>query len=371
MRHGTIAGHMRGAPEKTNLITERKGPSFPYEPNSHWLNRMTFRDADQRDLASACFTKFSEEYDLLISEVRDKYLHVKTQQHRDGLFDVTITAPQFHIVKSILQSDVDFNQFFRISCQMFWRLLGPSLSDTREFLTNEVKQKVIRLYGELQTGLRLAVDSDESCRHVSIAIQAVSTEVQRELDIVASWFDRVEDQHGAHTFTLQEIIDISIASSLNSLGTFRPRLSQNVVGTLTTTSSVLLVIWELMFVVLDNVHRRAKVGFEPEIQIECTLCTTSKTLRITLKNPLGDQIDLADLEKKLHGRRVRIEAGDIQKGAALDRGSGLLKMASLSRDLVNSKFSFYIDPEKQFVTELITPVVLGVKSFTLAMPDGD
>lgn len=372
IRHGTIQGHMRGPAETANLITERRGPSFPYEKNTYWLENIAFKDFDHKERASAAFDRFSEKYDQLISEVRDEYLHVKSKQHELGLFGIAVTAPQFHVLKSVVRADFDFDQFVRVAFQVFWRLLGPSLASTRHFLGAVVKDKVVQLYGELQADVAAAATNDESCHQLSIAIQSVSTEVQRELDIVASWFDRVEAQHGAHTFTLEQAVDIAIYSVLNSLTTFRPTINRDISGNLSTSSAVLIVLWEFLFVVLDNVYRRARVGTEPEIALTCTLDSTGKTLFFRTSNSIGREVDCEDIKRRLALTREKIAVDDILRDAGADRGSGLMKMASLCKEFSGSQLTFAVNEDRTFVTELTIPVVLlNNDMFSFKMPEAD
>lgn len=367
IRHGTVAGHMRGPAEAARLITERRSPNSPYEVNTRWLENMNFADQQKREQASLAFSVFSEEYDKLIAEVRDRYLHVRSKGHPDGLFDIVLTAPQFHVLKSIAKPDVEFDHFVSICFQTFWALLVPSLTKARNFLSISAKAQVVRLYGELQNELSRAVESEEDSRNMSAAIQAVSTQVQRELDVVANWFERVESRT-AHKFELKLALEISVQSALKSLTTFRPNIDWDIQGDISTTSSVLLVIWEFVFVVLDNIYRRAKVGNEPNIKLQCILDTERSRIRLKISNPLGDNFDIDSTERKLETTRAKISAGDIIGGAAADRGSGLLKIASITREYHNAEFEFHIE-DRSFVTVMELPVFITADAFTLKLPD--
>jgi hypothetical protein len=365
IRHGTIAGHMRGPVEAAQLITERRTLTSPYEENAFWLQRMVVTDNAQRQLVADAFSRFSEKYDKLIGDVRDKFLHVHSNSHASGLFNVVVTAPQFHIMKVVAKPDVDFDHFLSVCFQTFWVLLTPSLAKAREFLTSTVREEVIRLFGELQQKLDEAISNPDQTRMASTAIQQASTEVQRELDTVGSWFERVEGGQ-SHRFSLRHAIEIAIQSTLKSLTPFRPEIEFEIAEEMETTQSVLLLLWEFIFVVLDNVHRRARVGLTPRLLLTSQLDVEAKRLRIAIANPVGADVNAAQVNDKLAAKREKIAAGDIIKGAAADRGSGLLKVASLVRE-ISGTLEFRLDAQHGFTTAIQIPVYIVQGAMTLPL----
>lgn len=367
IRHGTIAGHLRGAAEASKIITERRSASAPYEPNSYWLDRIPTANDGSRAEISTAFDDFSEKYDNMISDVRDRILHVKSKSYPDGLFEITITAPHFHLIKGVVAGDIDFETFLYVCINIFWSLLAPSLVKANQFLKSTVKSDAIMLLAGLQTSLVRATGSSECCQSVSIAIQNVTTEVQRELDTVASWFERAESR-GIAKFSFEDAIEIAIRAVLNTHTTFRPTFDRNIQSSLVATQGILLVIWEFVFTVLDNVYRRARVGDTPKLVLDCQLHEAERRLLLRIVNPVGDLVDLKSIQHRLVLTRQKIAAGDIAGGAAADKNSGLLKMASVARDFPPAKFRFQLDEDsREFTTELELPVYIVNESVTLPM----
>lgn len=370
IRHGTVAGHIRGPAEAAGLITERKSQSSPYEPNIHWLSQLSFESDERRQLAMEAFNRFSEAYDHLIANVRDTYLHVRTGVHPQGIFDVIVSAPQFHVISAIIQSDLEFEHFASVCFQSFWALLAPSLESAKMLLSSTTKTKVITLYGELQAAINELADPDEATRAFSVAVQAVSTDVQRELDIVATWFEMTESS-SPHQFTLGIAVQVAIESALKSLTTFRPTIDLHVKGDMDTTSTTMLVIWEFIFVVLDNIYRRARVGMSPNLTLSCEMDEEHKLLTLTALNKVGGSVDYDQVNGKLSSIRQRIAADDISAGAAQDRGSGLLKIAAMARQFKSGYLSFSLSEEAQFETKVCFPVYIADGRFTISLPDAE
>ena len=367
VRHGVIAGHMRGSAEVARIITERRTPSSPYIANDHWLEQLAFLDAEERQSTSAAFDHFSEAYDQLIGEVRDRYLHVKTHSHPDGIFDVVITAPQFHVLSATATPDTDFDHFVSICHQTFWALLTPSLEEAKAFLSSQTKNEALRIFGVLQQSLVNHAIDDDARRGLASAIQSVSTDVQRELDAVAAWFNKAETTMSRH-FTFQAALDIAIHATLNSMPNFQPTVDYGEIEAIDTTSSTMLVMWEFIYVVLDNVHRRAKVGNHPHISLQCSLDRKNQILLLKTANSVGTQIDRSVVETRLADKRAKIQAGDFALEAGADRGSGLLKVASLVSQYRKGVLSFSLD-EESFITELRIPVFITDQRFSIALPD--
>lgn len=368
IRHGTIAGHMRGPVETSGLITERANPSAPYQENIEWLPQLSFADAGARESASACFDKFSEDYDKLISYARDQRLHVRSTSHPEGLFDVAIGPPQYHLMKSIATRDLDFEGFVGFAINIMWVQLQPSLEAAKAFLAIEMKGAVDQLFGTLQACLREQIEADDAARHLMTAIQSTNTEVQRQLDTVSSWFERFESKQASHLFTLAEVIEIAVQSALKTLTGFKPTIVPDVQGEVNATAPVIIALTDFIFVVLDNVYRRARVGNEPEIEIFSSV-TEPNFLRVAIRNPIGDSVDVSELKRSLEIVKSKIAAGDIVTGAAADRGSGLLKVAAFVRHFPKARFRFEVIDDCQFQTELWLPVIVLDDRLSLPLPE--
>lgn len=365
IRHGTISGHIRGPAENAKLITERSGPGRPYEPNTAWLPRLTFRSADCEKSAAAAFSNFSEGYDKLIAEARDRHLHVKSDTHPQGILDLQMDAFRYHLVRAMIRPDIDFETFLQAYYTILWTMLDSSLHAAHQYLTDTVKNQIVQLYGALQEELRAAVVQDEVAMQLSASIQATSTAVQRELDTVGSWFVRGEAQQATHMFDLENVLEVAIQSALKSLPNFTPNIARNVIGHGKTTSVVMITIVDIVFIVFDNIHRRAKVGADPKIEIALVLSESNDRLLISVQNPISEHIDAKSVEEKLCRIRDRIASDDLVKGAFVEGESGLLKIAAHARHYSGSDFSFGLR-DGNFWTTVELPVVYFTDRFSLA-----
>lgn len=370
IRHGTISGHMRGPAENAKLITERAGPGRPYGPNTSWMPRLNFRGADCEQVAAIAFARFSEEYDKLIAEARDRDLHVRSTAHPKGLLDLQLDAFRYQIVRSMIRPDIDFDSFLQAYFTILWSLLDPALVATKGYLTESLKNQVVRLYGKLQEDLRGVLVQDDDAMQLSASIQAVSTAVQRELDIVGDWFVRGEAQGITHLFDLEDVLEVAIQSALKSLPNFSPQIQRTVSGNGKTTSAVLLTVVDIVFIVFDNIHQRARLGAKPSCSIEFSLSDSNERLSLRISNPVGSAVDVAATEAKLKRIREKIVTDDLVKGAFVEGESGLLKIAGHARHHRGSDFLFSL-ADGQFTTTIVFPVIYLIDRFSLVPPEDE
>ncbi len=368
IRHGTISGHMRGPPENAKLITERAGPGRPYGPNTNWMPRLNFKTVDCAQVGANAFARFSEEYDKLIAEARDRDLHVLSAAHPHGLLDLQLDAFRYQIVRSMIRSDIDFDSFLTAYFTILWSLLDPALVATKIYLTESLKDRVVRLYGKLQEDLRLVLVQDDEAMQLSAAIQATSTAVQRELDIVGDWFVRGDSQGVTHLFDLEDVLEVAIQSALKSLPNFSPGISRRVSGDGKTTSAVLLTVVDIVFIVFDNIHQRARLGPRPTCTIEFALSDNYDRLSLKIVNPIGSSVDAGHTATKLDRIRRKIATDDLVKGAFVEGESGLLKIAAHARHHRGSEFFFDV-VNGEFVTEIAFPIIYLIDRFSLAPPE--
>lgn len=368
IRHGTISGHMRGPPESASLITERPGPGRAYDLNSIWMKRLSFKSSDSETIAQKAFASFSEDYDKLIAEARDKDLHVNSPGHPYGLLSLQLNAFRYQIVRSMIRPDMDFDSFLQAYFTILWSLLEPALTVTKDYLAVSLKNRVVQLYGALQEQLRGAIVQDETAIQLSASIQATSTAVQRELDIVGEWFVRGEAQGVTHMFDLSDVLEVAIQSALKSLPNFTPNIERTVVGYGKTTSAVLLTVVDIVFIVFDNIHQRAKLGPKPTFTITFGLSEDRSRLSLGVINPVGSAVDESNTETKLVRIRKKVATDDLVKGAFVEGESGLLKIAAHARHHRGSSFTFDL-VDRSFETKIEFPVIYLEDRFSLTPPE--
>lgn len=359
IRHGTVTGHLRGSLETTNLITKRVTDGGAYRPNSYWLDRLTFETAECRQECDQLFRRFAERYDALVDDLKNSKLHVRSKDKPDGIFNFAVTALSFHVIRSAVQTDLSFNGFLASCYSIFWGLLEPSFATARNLIGSELKHEAAEMFDGLQAGVRNLATPDDNYHEFGSAVRATSVDVQRQFESMAEWFRRTETEQASHLFELSTLIDIAIESALKTHKGFSPVITKQVVGDLKASSSALVIVSDIVFVIIDNICRRSQSGSSPHITVECSFDADKETLTIDVINPVGSNLDRDVVNARLDETREKITAGDIKAGALRDNNSGLLKIAAITGQSENAGLEFGFTDDGDFRTTVKLSIILG------------
>lgn len=368
MRHGTISGHLRGPVENAKLITQRPKENSNYDENHFWLDSLTFDSSSNKRELSKAFNDFSRKYDGISLKLKDRYMHVKSKEHPLGMFDIIITDIVFNILRSSIKMDPSFDGFIFGCYQVFWALLEPSLLSLRDIISKDSADEAALLFDELQNAARTFAEHDENYQRLVLIIRQCASDVRGQFASMQEWLTRTEVESASRKFHLEEIVDIAIRSALKAHNSFEPELDVHINAKFVSSASLLVILSDIIFVIIDNVCRRSACGHKPRIFISCDYSSEDETLIITAINPVGKNVDKAEIESRLVNIRNRMEKGDITSGARQDQGSGLLKIASITQQSKRGDLKFGFDEDGNFRTE-VTLVFIEDHNFTRSEGD--
>ena len=359
IRHGTVTGHLRGSLETSNLITQRITDGGAYRSNLYWLERLTFESDECRLQCDALFRNFAEKYDALVDDLKNNKLHVKSKEKPDGVFTFSVTALSYHVIRSAVQTDLSFTGFLASCYSIFWGLLEPSFSVARSLIGAELKSEAAEMFDALQAGVRNLVVPDHSYHEFSTALRSTSVDVQRQFESMAEWFRRTETEQAAHLFELATLIDIAIESALKTHKGFAPEITRTVTGDVKASSSALVIVSDVVFVIIDNICRRSQSGNSPQVNFACCFDSEEETLTIDVTNAVGSTLDRGHVNVRLDETRAKIASGDIRAGALRDSNSGLLKIAAITGQSAKAGLTFGFEGDSQFRTTVTLSVITG------------
>jgi len=343
IRHGTVSGHLRGPVETAKLITQRESEAADYKRNDEWFQRLSFSSPDCSDELDKTFKAFAKSYDEIAKKLKDDYLHVKSKKYPNGVFELRITDFAYNIIRSAIKSDLTFEGLLSICYALFWALLEASLAHARSLLSPGGKDEAAKLFDVLQNQARTYVLHDDAYEQLSVAIRSAASEVQRQFDTIADWFRRTEIEQAHHRYSLAEVVAVGVQSSLKAHNAFEPLMSYEIQGGVAAPITLLVILTDIIFVIIDNACRRSASGRRPTIHIRCFYDRPNDALVLEAINSIGPSINRDAVEVKLENIRFRVKAGDIQSGALAEDGSGLLKIANITQQSQKSdlEFGFY------------------------------
>jgi hypothetical protein len=90
-------------------------------------------------------------------------------------------------------------------------------------------------------------------------------------------------------------------------------------------------------------------------------------LEFYITNPVGSTADREASERALEVIREKIQQGDIKVGAQSSRGSGLMQIASITRQSPKSSLDFgYLD-DNTFYTRVILSAIIKDRSVAVSL----
>ena len=153
VRHGSLAGHLRGPLEKLCLIVSRNDDK--YIDNAALATELAIEEEDRKSLF-ACFADFSRRYDGIIDDLIKNRLQIRTIKKPDGMFGwpVDHMSTATNIIRRQVKSDTTFEEFMLLlTATALTFVLHQVSHHVRDFILVDVKAKVETSFEELRHAL--------------------------------------------------------------------------------------------------------------------------------------------------------------------------------------------------------------------------
>ena len=365
IRHGSLAGHLRGPLEEQSLILTKDDRKDGYLQENPWIERFSRLGGDERKGFLDALKEFSQAYDNIIDGLVRNTLQVRSKDHPDGVFYVPITenAIVFHWIRSRVRADTDFNEFLSVVFGAIGELLKGVLTNIREEVFKDVKANVDEVFERFRSRLDQEFGVHENVM-LNSALADVVPDVQAAIDRIAAWFSLGEGHRGSGVRTLDQVVDIGIEATKRARRGFEPRVERVIPDVDVSTSSLLSEFTDILFTILDNVYAHSGNRVDPwvriEIRAEAGASEAVSRLVIRVESEVSDSAySESDVDKL---ERVRERMGDrtYKKGVNLEGGTGLLKLQRLVALDNNQKLEFGFVNSSSFFVE-IQLVVIGIK----------
>ncbi len=331
VRHGSIVNYLRGPVEKAGLITQRDASTKRYQPNETWPSRVALPQAT-RQLVQRQFDQFSEAFDAIALNLKDRFLHVRSNEHRHGLISMPISPASIRVLARHLTDDPAFDGFLRGSFAVFWAQLDQSLTAVRAHLSGPTKAEIAQTFDVLRAGLAPLLATDATLfAELSMAIGNASADVHRQLDIITQWFNRGTLEHYLNEFTAEQAMRIAVASALNANTGFQPTIANKFTLAEKVTAESLVNLTECVWVIIENARTHSGIR-SPEIEISGETAGAD-TVRFRIVTQCAQGTKTSQVEGELDLLRAKIAAGEIDEAQRREGKSGLMKVASVARSI--------------------------------------
>lgn len=341
VRHNSIAGYLRGALEKDSLITQISGGN--YRENFYWQAILKDRGYSAQEVKAVLelLKDFGAKFDALTSHLKDSALHIKRPEYPHGLIDLPLTPALVYVARSALQSsNYDLGSWFEVSIAMFWLRLEPSLFRVREALSKEYKAKAVALFDSLRADLVKNLGRDNQCHDLSSAINDASIELQNLIERAADWFNKRQGELSKYSYSLAEVIDISIQSALTRHRSCKIEIEKEVIQTLELRADALVVVADIFLVVIGNISDHSGCRENASLKVFARMDEEQNLINFRFESSVDPNAYSDKSLELIEATKADIKSGAYIDKMAFDRRSGLFKVASIVKPDAGGRIDF-------------------------------
>jgi hypothetical protein len=348
IRHGTIAGELRGVLEGFELIGQRPRSGADYEPTAYIQRNSSNFDPKRRRIVNAAFSRFSKSIDQLVALLRDEYFHMRTKSKARGIFDVQVNPIMLALARSLAQTCTSIQEFSKECLQIFWYVLSARLDALRPAVENETKKTLHAIFGKLDGELRaLAIDEDVWTR-----VHKAAEDLQHRASTIASWLRVPKASVENKVYAMERVVNVAAAVVSAHRPGFRPVLRKFVPEGYALDSHGFSIVADALYIAIDNVSEHSGKKVDNHITVEIRPRVEEGLLSFSISNEAAPGSRTAEKEVRLAKIRSEIQRKTFAELARRDRHSGLSKLAALVMQSDKTTSSMTFDYEEDGVFRL-------------------
>ncbi|WP_049246515.1 hypothetical protein [Morganella morganii] len=352
IRHQSFIGLIRGPLEFSHIITMQENDV--YQNNTYWISKFSFNDYKSQQEALALFISFSENFDKLLLNAKDRKFHILSKEYPEGLIYLTYNENLFEmmrIVPRIEESDL-LDDFLLLAYPLLWDSLEPSLFSARTYIDTVLKDNISRLIDELKYKIQELTISNAEQKEFIATLNSASSEVQLSLEETKNWFKRKNNSElTKKLFALEQVVKIATESALKCQKSFEPVIANDIHdGDVLLTASALVFVHDVLFVALDNA--RAHSGLQkPRVKIDARIESDHKKLSLKIVTST-DRFSKQSNLKKIQEIKTAINNDSYGSNSKKEGRSGFIKIAAVVKQSNKGSIDFYYDDNSNFVLEV-------------------
>ncbi len=313
IRHGTLAGHLRGPFERQRIVTRREGNGGGYLLNEAWSDSI---EKSVRDQLQGALADFSSRVDEIIEVAKNDWIQIRSPQRPEGIFNFAYSATELNALYRRLGELPDESAFVDASFFELWSRTSKCLTSVRNSIAT------------LANWFMQALDSLDKVVHsfsntappgLSRAIASSRTEIQQELKLVASWFE-IRQAEDVDDYRMDVAVDAAAAMIRRSQN-MSFRVTRETKGCGLLRGATLTHVFDIFQILFENVVRHSRTN--PPAAVVAVEKRGSRMI-IDVANTIPDEVD----ENALMHTADAIEQAASSGVAAVKRegGSGFAKL---------------------------------------------
>ena len=351
IRHGEIAGLIRGPLEKKSLIGQRLTSTGNYQPPTAIVNISKSFDKSSKEKINAAIARFSESIDQLISLFRDEFFHVLSPEKSKGLFDIQISGVVFLLARSLAQNAESIEGFGKEVIGLLWFSLALHLEKNKSPVGKEAARNLNNTFTKLLQDLNTNKIKDEA---LYSDIQKVSEELRNKISVISSWIC-VPSYNSEKKYPLDRVIDMSIASLIGKHNSFEPKVTSVIERDLELAMAEVGCVNDVLNIAFENVYEHSG-KLKNKIDINLKYDVEKSLLEFNIRSEIAHTVKVLEKEDKLKSIRAKILKGSFGD-ARLDKNSGFFKLAAYVGQEQDTYIRFNFIESSYFLLEFAIPIM--------------
>jgi len=349
-----MSGYLRGAIENEHLITTVDHVTRRYVENTYWPQRLTGVTGTENQQLQKALARFSEEFDRVIEVLRADTLRVNSTDHPKGLFTIKISAPIYHLIRSLIGADTDMEVFCSACYAIFWTSLNPALMAAQTALRVDAYNSISSAFHRLKGALRKTLKDPSRYAAISSAIQAASEELNRNVHGVADWFNKTESALSQQSYSIEQAVDICIEAAMHSCKPFAPDILKEIESSQMISSVGLVQLADIILTLLGNVRQHSACS--GTVHVTLNVLVKARMMVVKMESDIGRAACNDESKRRVSSIRNRIADGSYIEMIRSEGHSGLFKLAGMALSSEEGSIEFDFVGDSRFYVQIEYPL---------------
>jgi len=374
VRHGSLEGVFRSPLERLKLITKIDSRTNEYEENEYWLSSLQLQDDVKRKAVSRTFKLLSKNIDLLIDSAVTRYVHVRSESHREGLISLWKSEDirRQYLLRWVIQAKIGLNpqstlaQFVNYCCySLFWPSLGSSLELVQIFCKDELSAAIIRCLDGAEKEVSSILPS-ERITGLAARIRSAKQEVLASANKSASWFRVPKEPSEQSSYSLKTAIEIGMQSTRMIWRNFEVNSEWRVESSANVQliTGAFEIINDAAFLIFGNIAKHSGFFVSPDIPPYIPKVTIEikrgigSAIEVQIVSEVAHGVNVASIRTSVTDAKTTIQSRKYEEVVSRKRGTGLVRLAStLNYENNEDKtLDFGIDESNNFFVMFSLPI---------------
>ena len=338
IRHGKLQNQVRHVFESKNLIFLKKDDcSQEYIPidERKYQNMFGTQNMSQKEkqMLQKIISEFTRSIDNIVMEINRDFIRIHTEfDYPMGVIDLEYSPQEVWKLFQIGANYESYEALMEFFEENILERIQLGLQRLRVHFGNDYKIRYIETINVLEEKLKefyQATGQNENFSRVQTKLIQCRTDIQRELEEIAQWFQLPKTQEHPDYFMV-ELLETCKAAMRNINSRFNQANIHITDSTeLKLKGKTFSYCYEILLILFNNAFCHAGYTQSPEkLEIELSIFMDGKMLHIEMYTNLSELIDIEKVKTRVYEVKRELNSNS-NRFYSKDTGSGYIKIKNM------------------------------------------